>query len=432
MRPEGSVVAPGAGGRPQSLGDVASRYRPAVARVARYRWPLLLGAAAATSWGAQQLLEYDLVVFARLGHALVRGEIAGIYADTWVQAGPFELLASALALPMSEPSTSVLLPPRTLLHPVASGVAGLLFMAMLLATVRLARRVLRLPTSPVAELGVGALALALAVPGRAGLGGHLAQLAIPLMWVAAAVLARRGRTGAAAIVIGLSAGWEPWGLLGGPLLLLERSPARLLRAAPLVAVAALPYLPFVLSGQFALFDHVWPVMRDSLVGHVVSRESGFGWPLRLLQATAAGVAGSATVLLLRSRIEVVWLAPLVIVLVRLLLDPLYLPYYWLPVVLLTLLGVGLLHRGSAPVAAVLAVVMAYLAPFQFIESLELNESAGSLCLLSGLALATVVAVRRTPPAGPAGVTGAVPAGAAAVPAPRAPAGSVADVAAEAL
>jgi hypothetical protein len=70
----------------------------------------------------------------------------------------------------------------------------------------------------------------------------------------------------------------------------------------------------------------------------------FGWPLRLLQASLALGAGAGIAFALRRSSHAVWVAPLGVVIVRLLLDPLSFGWYWLEVEALVLVGAALLFR----------------------------------------------------------------------------------------
>ncbi|MDX6370931.1 MAG: hypothetical protein QOG93_2433, partial [Gaiellaceae bacterium] len=100
--------------------------------------------------------------------------------------------------------------------------------------------------------------------------------------------------------------------------------------------------PFMLAGSFRIFQHEWRVATGTLLGLVVTPGTHFGWPLRLLQAALALSAGAAVALVLRRSIHALWLAPLAVVIVRLVLDPLSFGWYFLEAVSLVLVGAGLL------------------------------------------------------------------------------------------
>src|SRR5207237_6993433 len=107
--------------------------------------------------------------------------------------------------------------------------------------------------------------------------GHPADAVSPLIWVLAALEARRGRALRAGALIGLSAGLEVWGVLGAPVLLLaprlrEAVKGWAMEAAVVVALFA----PFVLAGEFRMFDYEWRVADGTLLGLVLTPGTHFG------------------------------------------------------------------------------------------------------------------------------------------------------------
>jgi hypothetical protein len=112
--------------------------------------------------------------------------------------------------------------------------------------------------------------------------------------------------------------------------------------AAIAATAALVlFVPFVLGGHFAMPSLHWYVTDPSPVSMLVPEGTPFGWPLRLVQAAFALSAGVAIVRLLRHSPHVVWAAPLAIIVVRLLLDPLLFSYYLAAPKALVLVAVAL-------------------------------------------------------------------------------------------
>jgi hypothetical protein len=240
-------------------------------------------------------------------------------------------------------------------------VGGALLTTAMMLLVKHLRKKHGLPASPAAELAAGVALLFLALPNRFWAGGHLAEFGAPMFWIFATSLLIRGHSGKAAVLIGLSTAWEPWGLLPAGLLLIERNPQRLVRACALFAVAAVvPYLPFLATGHFAMFELRWAVVHDTLFGQLFPHQNQFGWAPRLLQGLGAGLAGCAAALTLGRRRDLIWLGPLAVVLVRLVLDPLDMEYYWQPVIILVVVGIGLLHEQCSP--ARLFLTLALLAP----------------------------------------------------------------------
>lgn len=107
------------------------------------------------------------------------------------------------------------------------------------------------------------------------------------------------------------------------------------------ATALAVFAPFVLGGHFEMSSFQWYVSYPSPVSMLVPEGTPFGWPLRLVQAVFAVSAGVAVVRLLRRSPHVLWAAPLAIVVVRLLLDPLLLSYYLAGPKVLILVGAAL-------------------------------------------------------------------------------------------
>ena len=247
------------------------------------------------------------------------GDWAGLFADPDLQVGPVQLLLFRLG------DVAGLLP---LL--VQVGVAALLWAA----TGRLLTG-----RNPRARLAVGLAAVALGLIYGAYQDGHPAQVVVPLLWVLAGLEARAGRTVRAGALVGLSAGFETWGLLGVVVFVLApRGRAALAGIVAEVSLVAGLYMPFVLAGQFRMFDYHWQVNGDTLLSLVVQPGTAFTWPMRLLQGLAAVAVGAALAWPLRRTMHAVWLAPLAVVVVRLALDPVRYPWYWLALETLTLLG----------------------------------------------------------------------------------------------
>src|SRR5439155_710166 len=169
-----------------------------------------------------------------------------------------------------------------------------------------------------------------------------AAVVTPLLWVLGASEARRGRVLWAGALVGLTAGLELWGVLGARVILLAphlRDAVKGLAVA--VGVVAAQLAPFALFGNFHMFDYQWRVATGTLLATVVPVGTHFGWPLRLLQAGIACGLGGAVALRFRRSVPAVWLTPLLVVLVRIALDPLAYGWYWLEAESLALVGAGL-------------------------------------------------------------------------------------------
>jgi hypothetical protein len=169
--------------------------------------------------------------------------------------------------------------------------------------------------------------------------GHPAQFAVTACWVVSGFAGLRGRPALAGSALAVASAWEPWGLLGAPLLvLLPDTGARVRGALWLAAGTALLWAPFVLLGDFAMHHFRWAVRPHSLLAPVLGVFSPFGWPLRLLQGGLALAAGLLMASVTPQRAHRVWSVPLVVVVVRLVVDPVGAEYYWVPVKVLALVG----------------------------------------------------------------------------------------------
>jgi hypothetical protein len=320
----------------------------------------------------------DYPTFAPPGVAILTGHWVGVFSNPAIQAGPFELIFWGI-------------PALLGLHDVTGWVAFCIatMVVALMAIAAIAARVLRRDAPNWwAPLASGAAAL-VALSGLLTTGmnaAHPAEFVIPLLWVVAALLARGGRPLAAGLVLGLSCGWELWGVLGAPVLLLApRIDVRTVIRTGLgvLAGAVLPYLPFVLLGPFRMFDFHWPIFRTSLLTVLFPGMTSFSWPIRLVQGVLSLGAGVAVAALLRRRMDAVWLAPLAACIVRFCFDPIQEPYYPLPAVILTTIGLmlGLARRNLFQAAGCLVL---YLILFEF-------GRLGPVTIVAALAVMTLTA-----------------------------------------
>jgi hypothetical protein len=281
----------------------------------------------------------DLPFFVHSAGDLFSGAWADAYANPDLQVGPLQLLflaaADGLAGALSISSFTLLA------FAVPLAVTGLLLLVLrgLLAE-RAERR-------PAVLLVAGVTAVGLGIPLSAYTDGHLAQAVVPLLWLLAGLQARKGHGLAAGALVGVSAGFEVWGMLGAVMLLL--TPRLRDAAAGLAvqaAVAAAMFAPFVLLGEFRMLDYHWVVNRDTLLSLVVQPGTDFTWWMRLAQGATALTVGAALAWPLRRTPHALWLAPLAVVAVRLALDPVRYPWYWLALELLALVGAVELLTGE--------------------------------------------------------------------------------------
>ncbi|HVM57953.1 MAG TPA: hypothetical protein VMT74_10835 [Gaiellaceae bacterium] len=179
--------------------------------------------------------------------------------------------------------------------------------------------------------------------------GHPADSLLPLLWVLAAADARRGRVLRAGLVVGLSSGFETWGILGVAVLALAPRARDAARGAAVSAgVAAALYLPFVAAGHFEMGRYRWLVSSHSLLALFVATGTEFGWPLRIAQGAIALAAGLAVGRAVRGSRHAVWLVPGAIVAARLLLDPHLNDYYFTAIEAPALVALALVGAGGLP------------------------------------------------------------------------------------
>jgi hypothetical protein len=268
----------------------------------------------------------DLPFFVHAADDLFSRGWADAYANPDLQIGPIQLLLLALAGAMAGAlsiSTFTLLA-----FAVPLSVTGLFLVVL--------KRLLadRSERRPFVLLLAGVAFAALGLPAAAYMDGHMAQAFVPLLWLLAGLKAREGHTLAAGGLIGVAAGFELWGMLGVvALLLAPRLREALVGLVAQVAVVGVLFAPFALAGEVRMFDYHWVVNGDT-------------WWMRLAQGGTALAVGAALAWPLRRTLHAVWLAPLVVVAVRLALDPVRYPWYWLALEILVVVGAVELLTGE--------------------------------------------------------------------------------------
>jgi hypothetical protein len=283
-------------------------------------WVPVLGLAAGRAYLDRGTDPGDLVYFVHRGEQLLSGNWANTFADPMLQSGPVQLLVFG----------------------AVRNLTAIAFISELAVAALLLYVLGRLNVPDRIRLAVGVLAIVAGLTQGAFVDGHPAEALVPLLWVLAGLWARDARVVAAGALIGLSAGLELWGMLGAAVLLLAPRGRRALSGGlTALAVLAAMLAPFALAGSFRMFDHDWRVASGTLLGLVVAPGTHFGWPLRLAQSLLAVGAGAGIALVLRRRAGALWLAPLGVVIVRILLDPLSFGWYFLEVEALVLVGAGL-------------------------------------------------------------------------------------------
>jgi hypothetical protein len=283
-------------------------------RLGLLAWLVPLGAAAAVAALATRD-PADLPFFADAARTLFSADWADTYYDPVLQAGPIFLALVGLADGLGGDAL--------LAYGIQVGVTALIVFTV-------GRLLDGRPYRAVAQgiAGLGAVALGVSLDAYSY--GHPAQVVVPLLWILAGLHAREGRSLRAGALVGLSAGFEAWGVLGAPILLLApatRGVVRGLAGQALVTIGL--YLPFVLAGDFRMFELRWKVEGWTLVRFLIPEGSDFPWTLRLVQGAAALAIGATLALALRRSPRAFWVVPLGIVAVRVLLDPALYSWYWL-------------------------------------------------------------------------------------------------------
>jgi len=144
----------------------------------------------------------------------------------------------------------------------------------------------------------------------------------------------------AGCILGLSAGFETWGLLGAPVLFLLPQLRRTIGAGALALfVAAAFHAPFALGGDFHMFHLHWAVV-GGVPAYLFGEGTTFSWAMRLGEAVIVVGFGSTLALGLRRSRAGVWIVPALTSSSRLLLDPVRYGYYWDTSLILLLIGLA--------------------------------------------------------------------------------------------
>ncbi len=264
----------------------------------------------------------DFRIFADAGTTMLSGAWRHTYADALVQAGPLQLALASLLRGALGGSTAALAVVSDLL------VAG----ALVAGTAAFAgRRPLPLALVAAAAIPLGLVTHPFSL-------GHFAEPAGALLWLLAARDARQGRVLRAGLLVGASAGFELWGILGVAVLALAPRLRDAARGAALAgSVLALLLAPFVLGGDFHMFDHRW-VVTGGAIHLLLPHLHAFPWPLRVLQAAVTVAVAGGLARAIRGSAAAVFVVPAAAAFVRLALDPMSTFYYWDTPLVIDLLG----------------------------------------------------------------------------------------------
>lgn len=359
----------------------------AIAAVAGTAW---ISVVAAATWPP-----VDYSVFGRPGADILTLQWGRVFADPVLQAGPFELMVWGIPFLLQVEGVTA--------WAIYYAAVGLVIAAAFGYVVfRLVRPVAADLAAPLGAFVAAAAVLSTTIVQTIE-SGHPSESVVPLMWIVAGVLARRDRPALAAGLVGLTAGWELWGLLGLPVLLLApriRWRTVLWSAVGGVAALLVVFGPFALAGPVNMFGYAWLVREGTLVHLLLPDAETFPWPVRVAQGAVALGAGAAAAWFLRGMRDAVWLVPLASLAVRLLTDPILAGYYYTPAILLALAGLALALAQRSLARLVLVVVLLN----AMIDFTTLGWIGAAATLAATVVTIVVVASRRrreTLPAQPA-------------------------------
>jgi hypothetical protein len=345
------------------------------------RWAIthrraLLCALAAASGLTTSVRPADLVPFAAAGAHILSGQFGHVYNVAGIQAGPLQLLASRLLVALSHHNQPA---------PVLLALGNAVIVALVMVATGRAGRRTDPATATRRELAVGALTVLWLAPNGLWT-GHPAELAIPLLWIAAVGWVRRDRVAPAALALGVAAGIAPWAVLAFPSVLAARRVRAGLGAAAGASALTLGwYLPFVLSGHFRLFSFRWAVARGSLVHLLDPHLSTADWAVRLGQAVVVGAGCAYVAWRARGHPAVAALAPLTAALMRVGTDPVQLGYYWVPAGVCAIAAVALAPTGLVRRDPIVAILLAYLVWAAYASGLTLVGCAAGVALVAVMA-----------------------------------------------
>ncbi len=173
--------------------------------------------------------------------------------------------------------------------------------------------------------------------------GHIEEMFLALVLVIAAGEAQRGHGARAGLWLAIALSLKLWAVVG--LVVLVLSPrVRVAVRAGLVALlgALVTYAPFWWGGHFGTFDFRWTVQQHVPVSYLLGAESLFDFRARFVQVALSCVVGLVVAIRLRRDARALWLVPATVIAVRLLPDPMLLPYYWTGLVACFVLGIAMM------------------------------------------------------------------------------------------
>jgi hypothetical protein len=273
---------------------------------------------------------FDAGVFLPAGRTLLSAHWSRTFADPAVQAGPIELVLYGGADLLGRASG---LPFQVWLGLFVS-------LAIVPSVVAITGSMFRESSAMRVAQFVAGMGAALVLVRHTLDSGHPAEVAIPLMWAFGVIAVRRGRFMLAGVLLGLSAGWELWGVLGAPVALLATDKRSSLKVSGVQSATTLAsFAPFFLFGSVHTFQNRWFVTVQSPLSLIVPAGTTVTWEYRLVQGIFAVCLGGVVARVARRSSHALWEVPAAVITGRFLLEPVNFRYYWLAIWSLALIAV---------------------------------------------------------------------------------------------
>ena len=289
----------------------------------------------------------DFFVLTDVARDLLSARWLNALDEAWVQVGPLGLLWPAANAVIHE-ATGL----SAALTFSVTVYLGVTFGVVLL--IRVLARGSGVEPAPWVELWAGLAVIMAGVCWTAVSSGQPFDVLVGILWLLVARAARNDRPVLSGALLGVACAIKLSAVLGVPLLLLLPGFRRRLGATAIASAVAIgAYAPFLIWGDGGTFGFAWRVSQNSLISYLVTPGTAFDWDMRVIQSAVVVALGAAGVVALRGSRHVVWAAPFVISVLRVVTDPLSFSYYWLGAEVVAAVGIALLLRDAAPVARAL-------------------------------------------------------------------------------